>query len=412
MARTALFPFRTANVRNQGYRRAMTMITRDWRVLDAGLTAWFDAPSPDAAVELVRRLAGLSDTLPDVRLRTEGVRVTVAEPGLAEAISAVAGELGLAADPTGLSVLRILVAAVDPPAVQAFWQASFGYRAESAGLVDPSGRDPMIIVDDLPEPRPLRNRIHVDVVRPPDAVAAARTELRREPFGAFGVTLADPEGNELDLVPGGRLPDGPDTTDWQTVFGAMACYPVASAPAAAELAAAIIALGQDAGIPLLVDLRPDGVTIDSGKDRWEEEPERFAALAGRVQAEAHRAGLTADPARPRFVQFGVDAVDIPALQHFWITALGLRHDPREFLSDLYDPYRLLPVIFFQDIDPADHDRRRQRNRIRFELLVPHDRADARVATAVGAGGRLLSSVGDRHTVADPEGNELIIVARR
>ncbi|MFC7620061.1 VOC family protein [Microlunatus sp. GCM10028923] len=391
----------------------MATMMSDWRVLDTGLTAWFDAPSPDAAAELVRRIGSLSRDSgpPAVALRFEGVRISGAEPGLAEAISAEARELGLTADPTGLSSLRVRVAAADPPAVQAFWRTAFGYGEESDGLVDPSHRDPMIIVDELTEPRPLRNRIHVDVVRPPDAVTAVRTELRREPFGAYGVTLADPERNELDLVPGDRLPEGPDTSDWWAVFGAVVHYPVAAPAEAADLAATVVGLARDAEIPLLVDLRGDGITIDSGKDQWEEAPERFAELAGRVQAAARAAGLTADPARPRFVQFGIDAVDIPSLQGFWTVTLGLRQDPRSFVTDLYDPYRLLPVIFFQSLDPDDEDRRRQPNRIRFELLVPHDRAAARIDAAVGAGGRLVGGDDDRHIVADPEGNELIIVPR-
>ncbi|GAB3751426.1 VOC family protein [Microlunatus parietis] len=393
----------------------MTMITSDWRPLANGCTAWFEAPSPPAGVELVRRIAGLSQAtrMPALEVRPQGVRVTVAaaEPDLAEAISAAARDLDLTADPTGLSSLRVQVAATEPAAVRAFWQTVFGYRADGSGLIDPSRRDPMIMVGELTEPRPLRNRIHVDVVRPPAAVSAVRTELRREPYGAFGVTLADTEGNEIDLVPGGRLPAGPDTADWHTVFGAMVHYPVTSATTAAELAAATVALAHHAAIPLLIDLRHDGVTIDSGKDGWEEDPERFTELAGQVQDAARRLGLTADPSRLRFVQFGVDAIDIPAVQGFWATTLGLQADHRDWLTDRYDPRRLLPVIFFQDLDRDDHERRRQRNRIRLELQVPHDRATARLETALGAGGRLLSGDGDRHVVADPEGNELIIVAR-
>ena len=54
---------------------------------------------------------------------------------------------------------------------------------------------------------------------------------------------------------------------------------------------------------------------------------------------------------------------------------------------------------------------RQRNRIHFELAVPSDLAQTRLATNVAAGGRLLDESEDRWRVADPEGNEMVIVSR-
>jgi 4a-hydroxytetrahydrobiopterin dehydratase len=50
----------------------------------------------------------------------------------------------------------------------------------------------------------------------------------------------------------------------------------------------------------------------------------------------------------------------------------------------------------------------QRNRVHVDVWVPHDQAEARVAAALAAGGRLVS---DEHapgwwTLADAEGNEV------
>ena len=67
------------------------------------------------------------------------------------------------------------------------------------------------------------------------------------------------------------------------------------------------------------------------------------------------------------------------------------------------------VLLFQELDALETERRRQRNRIHFELAVPSDVAQARLATIVAAGGRLLDESEDRWRVADPEGNELVIV---
>jgi hypothetical protein len=80
------------------------------------------------------------------------------------------------------------------------------------------------------------------------------------------------------------------------------------------------------------------------------------------------------------------------------------------VSDIHDPRRLNPVLVFQEIDASETERRRQRNRIHVELAVPADLAQTRLATVVAAGGRLLEESEDRCRVADPEGNELVIVA--
>ena len=65
---------------------------------------------------------------------------------------------------------------------------------------------------------------------------------------------------------------------------------------------------------------------------------------------------------------------------------------------------------FQQLDASKTERRRQRNRIHFELAVPSDVAQTRLATIVAAGGRLLEGSEDRWRVADPEGNEMVIVS--
>jgi glyoxalase superfamily protein len=67
------------------------------------------------------------------------------------------------------------------------------------------------------------------------------------------------------------------------------------------------------------------------------------------------------------------------------------------------------VLVFQELDALETERRRQRNRIHFELAVPSDLAQTRLATTVAAGGRLLDKSEHRWRVADPEGNEMVIV---
>jgi hypothetical protein len=63
------------------------------------------------------------------------------------------------------------------------------------------------------------------------------------------------------------------------------------------------------------------------------------------------------------------------------------------------------------MDATETDRRQQRNRTRFELRLPADQLAARAATALAAGGRTVGEpTPDRHHLADPEGNELVLIA--
>jgi hypothetical protein len=181
-----------------------------------------------------------------------------------------------------------------------------------------------------------------------------------------------------------------------------------------DLAAAAAALADEASFPLLIDLRPGLVIIDSGKDMWENDTHGlqldFADFAGNLQTAARGLGATADPALPRFAQILLDAADVGALRAFWVAALGYTTDRRAGVSDIDDPRRLNPVLLFQELDASESERRRQRNRIHLELAVPADLAQARLATTVAAGGRLLDESEERWRVADPEGNELVIVS--
>jgi 4a-hydroxytetrahydrobiopterin dehydratase len=54
--------------------------------------------------------------------------------------------------------------------------------------------------------------------------------------------------------------------------------------------------------------------------------------------------------------------------------------------------------------------RPQRNRIHFDLCVPHDEATRRIQSALGAGGRLLSDLRAPAfwVLADVEGNEVCV----
>jgi hypothetical protein len=348
-----------------------------------------------------------------VDVRATGVQVRLITDEHAEVVSAAARDLGLAADPSALQQLSVVIETANPTAVRRFWERVLDYApGDDGGLADSLRRDPAIRLRQSTEPRPLRNRIHIDVVRPAAAVEQAGLG---EATGPFGVCHSDPDGNEVDLVPGAALTEEMGAADWQAVFSAMACYRTTSPTQQRDLAAAAAALATASGFPLLVDLRPGLVILDSGKDQWENDAHGlqldFTDLAGHIQTVARELGAAADPALPRFTQLFLDAADVPAVRAFWLAALGYTHDRRAEVTDIHDPRRLNPVLVFQQLDASETERRRQRNRLHLELAVPSDLARTRLATAVAAGGQLIGESEHRWRAADPEGNEMEIVSR-
>ncbi len=124
-------------------------------------------------------------------------------------------------------------------------------------------------------------------------------------------------------------------------------------------------------------------------------------LARQISAAAKDLGVSADPDHTRTWEFALDASDVDKVRAFWCAVLGyeLAGD-----TDIIDPDGLYPPVYVQHMDPM----RTGRNRIHIDVGVPHDQAEARVAAALAAGGRLVS---DRFapmwwTLADPEGNEV------
>ncbi len=133
-------------------------------------------------------------------------------------------------------------------------------------------------------------------------------------------------------------------------------------------------------------------------------------LARTISALAATAGLTAEPPTGCALEIAIDAMDINAIRPFWAAVLGYsegRPSPSGEPSDeVVDPLRIGPSIWFQQMDTE----RPQRNRVHIDVTVAHDEADARVAAAIAAGGRLVSDEYARAfwVLADAEGNEACV----
>jgi hypothetical protein len=91
---------------------------------------------------------------------------------------------------------------------------------------------------------------------------------------------------------------------------------------------------------------------------------------------------------------------------FWAAALGYRSlGPKE---DVVDRHRRNPYVSFQPLHPPKPGR----GRTHIDVSVPADQAEARVAAALEAGGRLADDTHAPHwwTLASPENHGVDIAA--
>ncbi|MCS5495907.1 4a-hydroxytetrahydrobiopterin dehydratase [Cnuibacter physcomitrellae] len=196
--------------------------TADWRVVGDGARAWFDTGDFATGAALVAAIGRAAEELehhPDLDLRYAGLAVRLLSHDLgdisrrdlelARRISQAASELGVRADPSRVQSIQIAIDAVDVAAVRAFWQAVLGYEPrDEADLEDARGVGPNVWIQQIEARRPERNTIHIDVYvgrdRIEERIAAALAAGGRIVSDADAPewwTLADPEGNEVDLAP-------------------------------------------------------------------------------------------------------------------------------------------------------------------------------------------------------------------
>jgi 4a-hydroxytetrahydrobiopterin dehydratase len=204
---------------------------------------------------------------------------------------------------------------------------------------------------------------------------------------------------------------------WRHVLGAAVAYVrVGSLVDAADLAARLMSfLGDVSEHRLRVDLRDDRLilTLESGGTRLNS---RDIELARRISTFVGTLGLTTEPglgytdlARPvQIIEIGIDAIDIAAIRPFWKAVMGYADEsgatgPQDALID---PLYVGPAIWFQQMDAP----RPQRNRIHFDVAVPHDEAQRRIAAVIAAGGTMVydAEAPAFWVLADPEGNEACV----
>jgi pterin-4a-carbinolamine dehydratase len=195
--------------------------------------------------------------------------------------------------------------------------------------------------------------------------------------------------------------------DWRVLFsGAHAYFRVSSFDEGARFVAAIAEVADAVGHFPDVDLRPAGVTVRTASGDYGALSERDVELARGISVIARSWQLEPDPAQVQVIGIAVAQAPGSDVGPFWAAALG-------YMSlgageDVVDRHRRNPHISFQRLRTPKSGR----GRTHVDVSVPADQAEARVAAALAAGGRLAdeSHAPNWWTLASPENHGVDIAA--
>lgn len=197
-----------------------TMGLDDWRSMHETLQARFRTRDFRTGLRLVEAIGAAAEEMdhhPDLDLRYTHLNVrlsshdvggkTQRDVDLARRISALAADLGVAAEPAAVSRVEIGLDTWDGEEIRPFWQAVLGLEVHPrfpTDLRDPEGDLPTLWFQETEPHQEPRQRFHLDLRVPPEvaleriaaAVAAGGTVVDDSRAPRFTV-LADAQGNKV-----------------------------------------------------------------------------------------------------------------------------------------------------------------------------------------------------------------------
>ncbi|MCU1400621.1 MAG: pterin-4-alpha-carbinolamine dehydratase [Acidimicrobiales bacterium] len=189
----------------------------DWRYVLGAIHASYRAGSFPAAAALSVAIAAAAERAqhhPDIDIRyPDRVHVvlsthaagglTTLDADVARTFTAIAADAGATSEATAAQGVEFAIDTMDVSRILPFWAAILGYRDVGGALVDPLRIGPPMWFQQMDEPRPERDRFHVDISVPHDvaearvaAALAAGGTLMTDRFARSWWVLADADGNE------------------------------------------------------------------------------------------------------------------------------------------------------------------------------------------------------------------------
>lgn len=196
--------------------------------------------------------------------------------------------------------------------------------------------------------------------------------------------------------------DGVD--DWVVLHGGpTAVFRVGSLAEAAQLAAAVAAV-PGIGPRTLLSAASDRLTVKLTREIWGVELPHIE-VARAVSAVAREHGAVPDRSAVQEIQLAVAAKPEAIDLGFWRAVLGYA---RMADDNCIDPLGQGSTVWMQDLDPE----KPLRHAMHVDVSVPREHAEARLAAAVAAGGRVVddSSAPGTWILSDRAGNRVCIAA--
>jgi 4a-hydroxytetrahydrobiopterin dehydratase len=195
--------------------------------------------------------------------------------------------------------------------------------------------------------------------------------------------------------------------EWRVVGdGACSYFPTGSFEKATRLVEAISRLpGVEEHQPD-IDIRPDGVTVRllTTSDDYYGMSSADLNLAQLISAAARDLGMVGDPSRVQSMLVIPGAGSVADVMPFWRAVLGYEPRADSPEEDLVDRHNRWPAFWFEEMSELRPD---GGGAIHIAVWVPIEQAEARVAAALAAGGRLVRDdfAPSWWTLADAAGNE-------
>jgi len=202
--------------------------------------------------------------------------------------------------------------------------------------------------------------------------------------------------------------------DWRVLGdGANAYFRTGSFATGARLVQAIGALPRVDELQPDVDVRHDGVTVRivAFIEGYGGMLQSHVELARQISAAARKLGLSADPGAVQSLLVVPGATSRAAVMPFWRAVLGYEPRADSPAEDLVDPRnRGVPFWFEQMNEPRPDGG----GAIHLAVWVPYEQAEARIAAALAAGGRMVRDefAPSWWTLADVAGNEADIATTK
>ncbi len=213
-------------------------------------------------------------------------------------------------------------------------------------------------------------------------------------------------GDKNERITPRQFHEADGTGDWR-VLGEGACsfFRTGSFAAGARLVHAISGLAGLGDHHPDVDVRHDGVTVRliTITDDYYGMSRRDVELARQISVVAREQGVSADPSAVQTLLVIPGATATAEVMPFWRAVLG--YEPRgDSPDDLVDPRGRGPSFWFESMHEPRPD---GGGAIHVAIWVPYEQAEARIAAALAAGGRMVRDefAPAWWTLADAAGNE-------